>query len=154
MGVEDARKLLLGARGIGGETADSILLYACRMPTLPVSRYFSKIASRLGLELRGYEEAGRAVPRSLECPARLKAKAEKLRRRIAVSSDGMRLSFSADYDEIRRTDITTALISPQFRADRDRPLSALVGSETTPLRSTPHFPHISLPLHSDPTLTL
>jgi len=124
------------------------------VPTLPVSRYFSEIASRLGLELRGYEDTGRAVPRSLECSARLKVEAEKLRHRIAASLDGMRLSFSADYDEIRRTDITTALLSPQFGADRECPPSALVGSETAPLKSTPHFPHVSLPPHSDPTLIL
>jgi len=47
MGVEDARQALLLVRGIGQETADSILLYACGHPTFVIDAYTQRIISRL-----------------------------------------------------------------------------------------------------------
>jgi endonuclease III related protein len=47
--VMQARDMLLGVKGIGPETADSILLYACEMPVFVVDAYTGRILSRHGL---------------------------------------------------------------------------------------------------------
>lgn len=44
-----ARDMLLGVKGIGPETADSILLYACEMPVFVVDAYTGRILNRHGL---------------------------------------------------------------------------------------------------------
>jgi endonuclease-3 related protein len=53
------RMELLQVRGIGPETADSILLYAGNMPTFVVDAYTRRLFHRLGLlpEDAGYDEA-------------------------------------------------------------------------------------------------
>lgn len=51
---EALRAKLLAVSGIGPETADSILLYAVRMPSFVVDAYTRRVFSRLGL-LRGDE---------------------------------------------------------------------------------------------------
>ena len=43
------REQLLGVKGIGPETADSILLYACNKPSFVVDLYTKRVFSRLGL---------------------------------------------------------------------------------------------------------
>jgi len=52
------REMLLSVKGIGPETADSILLYALDKPVFVVDAYTRRIFSRLGLvpEKIGYEE--------------------------------------------------------------------------------------------------
>lgn len=45
----DLRRELLGVRGIGKETADSIVLYAAQKPVFVVDAYTSRIFSRLGI---------------------------------------------------------------------------------------------------------
>ena len=54
----DLRAELLRVRGIGPETADSILLYAGNKPTFVVDAYTRRLFQRLGLlkEAAGYEE--------------------------------------------------------------------------------------------------
>jgi endonuclease-3 related protein len=47
--LEEVRASLLGVRGIGPETADSILLYAADRPTFVVDAYTRRIMSRHGL---------------------------------------------------------------------------------------------------------
>ena len=47
--LADARKKLLSIKGIGKETADSILLYAFGKPIFVVDAYTKRIFSRLGL---------------------------------------------------------------------------------------------------------
>jgi endonuclease-3 related protein len=47
--MEKLREKLLEVKGIGKETADSILLYACGKPTFVVDAYTHRIASRHGL---------------------------------------------------------------------------------------------------------
>lgn len=47
--LNDARKELLGLKGIGPETADSILLYAGELPSFVVDAYTRRIFARLGL---------------------------------------------------------------------------------------------------------
>ncbi|WP_235893948.1 endonuclease III domain-containing protein [Oceanidesulfovibrio indonesiensis] len=49
MELEDARTRLLGVRGVGPETADSILCYALDLPTFVVDAYTARIANRHGL---------------------------------------------------------------------------------------------------------
>lgn len=58
MPVNEARGKLLGVKGIGPETADSILLYAAGVPTFVVDAYTHRILNRHGLvpEEAGYEE--------------------------------------------------------------------------------------------------
>lgn len=53
-GVHDLRERLLSVRGIGPETADSILLYALGLPVFVVDAYTARIALRHGL---AWEEA-------------------------------------------------------------------------------------------------
>lgn len=55
--VEDLRKELLGVKGIGKETADSIILYAANKPIFVVDSYTARIFSRLGIipESWGYD---------------------------------------------------------------------------------------------------
>jgi endonuclease-3 related protein len=54
----ELREELLKVKGIGRETADSMLLYAGRKPTFVVDAYTMRLFSRLGLvrENAGYEE--------------------------------------------------------------------------------------------------
>lgn len=47
--VEEARKFLLAIPGIGRETADSILLYACQMPVFVIDEYTRRILHYHGL---------------------------------------------------------------------------------------------------------
>lgn len=47
--LETARESLLEIRGVGPETADSILLYAARLPSFVIDAYTRRILSRHGL---------------------------------------------------------------------------------------------------------
>jgi endonuclease-3 related protein len=47
--VADLRRELLGVKGIGKETADSIILYAAHKPVFVVDAYTSRIFGRLGI---------------------------------------------------------------------------------------------------------
>ena len=54
--VESVRKELLSLKGIGKETADSIMLYAGNIPTFVVDAYTFRMAERTGImEERDYE---------------------------------------------------------------------------------------------------
>ena len=55
--LEEARARLLEQRGIGPETADSILLYAVNRPTFVVDAYTRRCFTRLG-HLSGKESYG------------------------------------------------------------------------------------------------
>ena len=73
---QDSRKLrreLLRVKGIGKETADSILLYALQKPVFVVDAYTKRILSRHGLlnEDAGYDEAQSLFLKSLPRDARL-----------------------------------------------------------------------------------
>lgn len=62
MDMDELREKLLGVKGVGPETADSILLYALNMPSFVVDTYTMRIMNRHGLvpedadyhELRDY----------------------------------------------------------------------------------------------------
>jgi endonuclease-3 related protein len=63
----ELRKGLLLVNGIGPETADSIILYAARMPTFVVDAYTKRIFSRHGLvsERAGYDDVQQLFIRNL-----------------------------------------------------------------------------------------
>lgn len=54
--LEEGRDELLALKGIGFETADSILLYAGGKLIFPVDAYTSRMCECLGVEAKGYEE--------------------------------------------------------------------------------------------------
>lgn len=54
--VEKLRNELLNLKGVGPETADSIILYAAEKPVFVVDAYTTRIFSRLGFDAKGYEE--------------------------------------------------------------------------------------------------
>lgn len=49
--LETARKKLLAIKGIGNETADSILLYAADMPSFVVDKYTMRLFGRMGVDV-------------------------------------------------------------------------------------------------------
>ncbi len=64
--VDEARRLLLEVKGVGRETADSILLFAYNKPTIPVSRQLRRVAGRYGVKLpENYEAARRLIVEEL-----------------------------------------------------------------------------------------
>ena len=56
--LKKARDLLLGVKGVGKETADSILLYALDRPVFVIAAYTKRVLSRMGFikENIGYDE--------------------------------------------------------------------------------------------------
>jgi endonuclease-3 len=46
---EDARKILLALPGVGPKTADIVLLFCARKPTIPVDTHVNRVSKRLGL---------------------------------------------------------------------------------------------------------
>lgn len=65
--LEHSRPTLLGVRGVGPETADSILLYAYRLPTFVVDAYTRRVFGRIGLidERAPYESIRRLFETAL-----------------------------------------------------------------------------------------
>ncbi|MBD3295971.1 MAG: hypothetical protein GF392_01230 [Candidatus Omnitrophica bacterium] len=63
LSTEELRSRLLNVRGVGPETADSILLYALHRPVCVVDAYTRRIFSRHGIvpEGAGYETVQRAI---------------------------------------------------------------------------------------------
>ena len=55
MGRDELRKALLGVRGIGKETADSILLYYFNVPSFVIDAYTMRIVERMFGARMGYE---------------------------------------------------------------------------------------------------
>jgi len=51
--LDTLRGSLLGVYGVGEETADSILLYACDKPVFVIDAYTRRIVDRLGLRVKG-----------------------------------------------------------------------------------------------------
>jgi len=56
MDYQESRKMLLQVKGIGPETADSILLYALAKPIFVVDAYTRRIFSRVGYRAKTYAE--------------------------------------------------------------------------------------------------
>ena len=72
-GLADAREALLAVRGVGPETADSILLYACGLPTFVVDAYTYRILYRHDVveESATYDEVKEIFESNLEADAAL-----------------------------------------------------------------------------------
>ncbi|MBE2986095.1 endonuclease III [Campylobacter sp. RM12920] len=51
------REWLLGVKGVGAETCDAILAYACNRPYMVVDAYALRILTHLGYEFESYDEA-------------------------------------------------------------------------------------------------
>ena len=49
LSFEDARKTLLALPGVGPKTADIVLLFCARKPTIPVDTHVNRVSKRLGL---------------------------------------------------------------------------------------------------------
>ncbi|NPA86637.1 MAG: endonuclease III domain-containing protein [Candidatus Diapherotrites archaeon] len=72
--THELRRLLLSIKGIGKETADSILLYVFNRPVFVADRYSHRVFSRLGI-WRGpyrYEEIRSLVEEEMKDPEELK----------------------------------------------------------------------------------
>lgn len=71
LGLAAAREKLLAVRGVGPETADSILLYACGLPTFVVDAYTHRVLLRHGLaeEAATYDEVKEIFEANLEAEA-------------------------------------------------------------------------------------
>jgi endonuclease III related protein len=71
--LEELRGKLLGVKGIGPETADSILLYGLKKPIFVVDAYTKRILSRHGLisEKASYEEVQKLFMGHLPCDGKL-----------------------------------------------------------------------------------
>jgi len=67
--VEEARRELLSLKGVGKETADSILLFAGHRPVFVAASYVSRVLERTGVfSSRDYDEIQRFVESSLPGP--------------------------------------------------------------------------------------
>lgn len=64
--TEKLRKLLLSWKGIGPETADSILCYAFGRPVFVVDRYTVRLFEKLGLQCASYDEIQESVHKALQ----------------------------------------------------------------------------------------
>jgi endonuclease-3 len=67
--LEEARKVLMSLPGVGPKTADVVLLFSAKKPTIPVDTHVNRVSKRLGLvpEKGGYDEV-RASLQSLFVP--------------------------------------------------------------------------------------
>ena len=67
--LEEARKTLMALPGIGPKTADVVLLFSARQPTIPVDTHVNRVAKRLGFApANGDYEAVRTGLQSLHNP--------------------------------------------------------------------------------------
>ncbi|MDR1668567.1 MAG: endonuclease [Oscillospiraceae bacterium] len=66
-GLPELRKELLAVRGIGKETADSILLYALELPSFVTDAYTKRLLGRLGVTgVSGYDAVKRFFEEGLD----------------------------------------------------------------------------------------
>ena len=63
---EVSREWLLAQKGIGFETADSILCYACRREIMVVDSYTKRLLKRKGYEFESYDEMREWCERGIE----------------------------------------------------------------------------------------
>ncbi len=65
-GKTPTRDELLGVWGVGPETADSILLYAYKVPSFVIDAYTKRIMERLGFKEKTYDELKEIFEKELE----------------------------------------------------------------------------------------
>lgn len=85
--LQMAREMLLGVKGIGPETADSILLYACGHPIFVVDMYTHRVFSRHNMvdEETDYQAMQTVFMSQLPCDAELFNEFHALVVRVAVT---------------------------------------------------------------------
>lgn len=66
LSIEELRKKLLEIKGIGPETADSMILYAFNKPIFVIDAYTKRIFERLGYKQRTYDELQKLFHKNLE----------------------------------------------------------------------------------------
>ena len=54
--IEVDRDWLLSQKGLGKESSDSVLCYACKREVLPVDNYTAKVVKKFGYEFEEYDE--------------------------------------------------------------------------------------------------
>ena len=64
--IDELRKELLEIKGIGPETADSIILYSSQNPIFVVDAYTKRIFSRIGFKEKTYDEFQNVFHKNLE----------------------------------------------------------------------------------------
>lgn len=69
--IDDLRKELLSIKGIGPETADSIILYAAKKPIFVIDAYTKRIINRVGFKEETYGELQELFMQSLPNSERL-----------------------------------------------------------------------------------
>ena len=69
--IEKLREELLAIKGVGKETADSIILYAAEKPIFVIDAYTKRIFNRLGYKEENYEELQNLFMENLEKDANL-----------------------------------------------------------------------------------
>jgi len=68
--LEEARKLLLQLKGVGDETADSILLYAFNRPSFVIDAYTIRILECLRINAKRYREAKKLFEEAIDADVR------------------------------------------------------------------------------------
>ena len=63
--IDELRKELLEIKGIGPETADSIILYSAQKPIFVIDAYTKRIFSRIGFKEKTYDEFQNAFHKNL-----------------------------------------------------------------------------------------
>jgi len=63
--IDELRKELLSIKGIGPETADSIILYAAKKPVFVIDAYTKRIINRIGFKEETYDELQRLFMQNL-----------------------------------------------------------------------------------------
>jgi len=63
MPLDKARETLMAFSGVGPKTADVVLLFSAKKPTIPVDTHVNRVAKRLGFapEKSGYEEVRKSL---------------------------------------------------------------------------------------------
>jgi len=69
--IEKLREELLTIKGVGPETADSIILYAAERPVFVVDAYTKRIMNRIGFKEESYEELQNLFMENLEKSSQL-----------------------------------------------------------------------------------
>lgn len=94
--TEVLREQLLSLKGVGPETADSILLYAGQHPVFVVDAYTRRLASRHGLvgEQSGYEEVRALFERALAAAPQIPSSTGDFATRGSASHKPSRISLA------------------------------------------------------------
>ena len=97
---EVSRKWLLNQKGIGEESADSILCYACYRPVFVVDSYTDRLLRAFGYEFESYQEIQEWMQRGIA-----ENLSESELHRVYARFHGKIVEFSKDFIKGKRVDI-------------------------------------------------